>query len=227
MFLPGPDAVPNPFEQTAQSTDPRAGLKAFLTNWMMNDLIFLNIAENVTPDSLRQGDPTPWFVVLPNESREGMCQWLSKNLGIESHRVPFTFSRATTAILFVLLAIHFANRAQGVRPERWLEFVFLTMAWFWLLLPTLNPWYWIWALPWVSFARNRVWLGLSGLLFIYYSRFYFDAQPELAVGPYQGAAIFDFLVVWVEYVPWLIVLIIAEVWINQSKQQREALNADA
>jgi hypothetical protein len=87
------------------------------------------------------------------------------------------------------------------------EAAFLTLAWFWLLLPTQNPWYWLWAMPLLPFMRNRAWLVVSGLVLIYYLRFWFDYHhsDQLLLGtPYAGTAFFDFVVTWIEYAPWLL-----------------------
>ncbi len=88
----------------------------------------------------------------------------------------------------------------------WLESAFLTLAWFWFLSPTLNPWYWTWVMPLLVFARSRVWQWMSGVVMLYYLRFWFIYQfPDtpLAGTPYAGAAFFDFVVTWLEFGPWL------------------------
>ena len=53
-----------------------------------------------------------------------------------------------------------------------METLFLVLAVFFFLQPTENPWYWLWALPFVCFARNRAWLLVSCWLFVYYVRFW-------------------------------------------------------
>ena len=151
-------------------------MKAFLSRWMMNDLIFLNLIENLTPDDLRGGEAKPWFVLVPDSWRATFNQVTAEALQLPPDRVPFWLARGTTALIFLLLAFIWARKASLANDvNRWLELIFLTLAWFWLLLPTLNPWYWLWAMPLVCFARNRVWLWMSGLLMIYYLRFYFGA----------------------------------------------------
>ena len=87
------------------------------------------------------------------------------------------------------------------------EAAFLTLAWFWLLLPTQNPWYWMWALPFVPFVRNRAWFALSGIVLVYYFRFWMEYHyTGVAVlgTPYQGVAFYDFVLTWVEFGPWFI-----------------------
>jgi len=61
-----------------------------------------------------------------------------------------------------------------------------------LLVPTSNPWYFTWALPFLVLFPSRALLLLSGLLFLYYADFHFAYRGE----PER----FD-LVRLVEYVP--------------------------
>jgi hypothetical protein len=81
------------------------------------------------------------------------------------------------------------------------------VAWFWLLLPTLNPWYWTWAVPFLPFSRSRAWLAVSGLAFTYYFRFWLVAHfPNgsiLGTG-YNGALFFDYIITWIEFGPWFV-----------------------
>jgi hypothetical protein len=89
----------------------------------------------------------------------------------------------------------------------WLRAAFLTIAWFWLLLPTLNPWYWTWAMPLLPFARSRAWLALSGLVFVYYLRFwltYHFAETPVLGTRYPGPWFFDYIVTWLEFGPWFL-----------------------
>jgi hypothetical protein len=99
--------------------------------------------------------------------------------------------------------------------DEWLSAAFLTVAWFWLLLPTQNPWYWTWALPFLPFARGRAWLAVSGLAFVYYVRFWMTSHfPDGQVlgTPYNGALFFDYVVTWFEFGPWFIALIASTLW---------------
>ena len=83
----------------------------------------------------------------------------------------------------------------------------LTRTSFWLLLPTLNPWYWTWAVPLLPFARNRAWLALGGLVFLYYLRFwltYHYADAPVLGTRYSGPWFFDYVVTWLEFGPWFV-----------------------
>jgi hypothetical protein len=98
--------------------------------------------------------------------------------------------------------------------KEWLSLLFSTLAWFWMLSPTLNPWYWTWALPFVLFARNRGWFLVSALVLLYYLRFWFAYQwgSEPVMGTrYAGEAFFHYVVVWCEHLPWML-LVAVEAW---------------
>ncbi|MEM8735226.1 MAG: hypothetical protein AAGG44_13430, partial [Planctomycetota bacterium] len=137
--------------------------------------------------------------------------------------------RALTSILFLCIAIALASllvvssdaKFESGNPleahltpdhliHRFLEYACWTLAWFWLLSPTQNPWYWTWVLPFVPFVRNRLWLGVGGLAMVYYLRFYFryelDGVDVLSTG-YIGSDYFDFVVVAIEFGPWLALLL--------------------
>jgi hypothetical protein len=82
------------------------------------------------------------------------------------------------------------------------ETAFLMLAWLWMLAPTQNPWYWMWTMPFVAFARNPVWMWVSGATLLYYLRFWFstlDPSVQLLGSPYGGEPFFDRIVVWVEH----------------------------
>ena len=92
---------------------------------------------------------------------------------------------------------------------QWGEFVFLTIAWFWLVNPAQNPWYWIWAMPFLIFVRGRAWFLLSGLVLLYYLRFYFEyfwRDQKVFDTQFIGVDFYYFNVPWVEFLPFFILL---------------------
>jgi hypothetical protein len=115
----------------------------------------------------------------------------------------------------VMVALWIAWQAQrSAVPARWLEAAFLTLAWFWALSPTMNPWYWTWALPLLPFARGRAWFAVSGLLTLYYLRFwlaYHFADTVLFGTGYRGEHFFHFVVVPLEHGLWTVWLVV-ESW---------------
>jgi len=195
------------------------GIAAFASRWQMNDFLFLLVFENLKPipshqasgeEDLqrRSGYSDPWFVVTSREWRRRYVDAVAVMTSLNPQQIPFLTARLITGVAFILLAVYFAVRGmQSEAPTDWLRQVFLTIAWFWLLLPTQNPWYWIWALPFLPFARSRAWLVLSGLTLMYYSRFWFSfhmADTLVCGTPYAGVHFYDLVVVFIEFGPWFV-----------------------
>lgn len=189
---------------------PRNSLKVFLSSWKMNDLIFMFVEANLTPIQRQLQQRDQWFVFLPQPIRESLAAEAEFRLWMDAEFVPFLFTRGFLSLLFFCAAIVWAWRARNqVNAKDWLSSVFCTLAWFWVLSPTLNPWYWTWALPFIHFTRNKTWYLLSVIVFVYYLRFWFayqwGDQPVLGTR-YLGEAFFHFVVVWIEHLPWMLLL---------------------
>ena len=216
MFAPAPSPsrLRGGVTPTAQPNDD--GLTEFLSRWEMNDLLFMFVKENL--DSFENKKQRPWFRVVPWEPREQLGVWMSRKLGWPRSRVAFLAARVITLLAFGCISLFYCLRLwqkERSAVERvtvaksMMEGIFLTLAWFWLLSPTQNPWYWTWALPFVTFARNRLWLAMSGLTLTYYSRFWFLYQlpsTQVLQTGYAGTAFFDYVIVWLEFGPFLVVL---------------------
>ncbi len=188
-----------------------SGLAAFLQYWEINDLLFMVIEENLRPDNRVAEQPVLWFVVVPNSARVAVTDWSTNLTSVEAERIPFIVTRALTTMVLGLLALTLLRHV-AVAPERILEFAFLMLAWFWFLSPTQNPWYWTWAMPLLPFARSRVWLLVAGFSILYYVRFwteYHSPTVSLLGQTYVGTAVFDFLIVWLEFLPVFVLLIIS------------------
>jgi hypothetical protein len=227
---------------SASTGDPSLGLRTFLRRWEMNEFLFLLLIENLKvppPDSgpadVKPPVPTAWFSVVPDSFRETLNELVTGELDtakLSAHEIrlirweaSFLVARAVTACAFLLLAGWFTWRALRSSDRlAWLEYSFLTLAWFWLLCPTQNPWYWTWVLPLLPFARSRVWLAMSGLVLLYYLRFWlgyhFSDTPVLGTG-YHGLAFFDLVITWVEYAPWFLCLTVTYLW---SQRERKSAN---
>ncbi|MGE3239485.1 MAG: hypothetical protein AB7G28_01335 [Pirellulales bacterium] len=211
--------------QTVNAT--ASGLAAFLAGWEMNDWLFMIVVENLRPEAQSAEDPRQvWFAVVPNSWRESLVGPLAEAIGVDIQAASFMLARAVTACAFVLIALVLAQRVymrQDVR--QFLEVVFLTLAWFWLLSPTQNPWYWIWAMPFLPFARNRAWYAVSGLVMTYYLRFWllYHYPDAPTVGTtYSGTQFFDFVVSWLEYGLWFLWLGVC--WYQQRKHTSMPIN---
>jgi hypothetical protein len=208
------DAPPlPPPELGTEPRDPSQSLRAFLSEWEMNDFLFLLVMENIRPTHQLPSDEVAWFSFIPEHWRVATCDAVAELTGLERGRAPFFISRAVTSLIFLALALWLAlHGAASSSAGGFLEAAFLTVAWFWLLLPTQNPWYWTWALPLLPFARGRAWLAVSGLALLYYFRFwlahYYLSNPVLGTN-YKGPQFFDYVVTWLEFGPWLCVLMLA------------------
>ncbi len=214
--VPRSDADPPlpPSEISTATRDPSESLRAFLSRWEMNDFLFLLAIENLRPSDGLPAHQVAWFTVTPEVWRSSLVSFVATRSGLAADSVPFILTRTFLSIVFLILACGLALWAEpqtagataNRSAARLLEAAFLTLAWFWLLLPTQNPWYLVWCLPLLPFARNRAWLALSGLTFCYYIRFWLTSQfPTPLLGThYPGPQFFDYIVTWMEFVPWFV-----------------------
>lgn len=204
----------------ARSDSVKEGLSSFLSRWEMNDLIFSVIMENAQIDT--RDRQSAWYVVVPASARESVSSWVQRRT--KSDHPGFYVARIGTLALFAAFASYALWRLwfaplTGYSEEtmRWL---FLLLAVFFLLSPTENPWYWLWCLPLIPFARNLGWHAVSPCLLAYYSRFWFRAsgtQWQFLGINYEGHAVFDYLVVWLEHLPMWIALIVGGLWLRRQK----------
>jgi len=212
--------TPDEFHVT-QSSD--SGLSIFVKYWEMNDFVFMNTVENLKPASLETRKDA-WFSIFSEAKREKLSDFVEQGFGAQPAVAPFLTARFLLTTVFVVIALLIAVwAARQDDPIAFCRAAFLTLAWFWLLAPTQNPWYWLWALPLIPFAKNRTWYLMSGVLFVYYIRFWIEYHctgvsvteslsiwvPEWAskISQYQGVDFFDFVVTWLEYLPWFLLLI--------------------
>lgn len=195
------------------ANDPSLGMKTFLKQWEMNDSFFLVAVENLKPAETFPENDKVWFSILPDQYRVTISETFVSLLGITEREAPFMVTRIATSAIFILIALWLAwkagkNLSKSNDPAAEIgKSAFLTLAWFWLLSPTQNPWYWIWALPFLPFVRNRAWIAVSGLVLIYYMRFwlgYHYYDKTVFETNYYGTEYFDFVVTWFEFAPWLV-----------------------
>ncbi len=204
----------NPDQPAAN--DPSRGVTAFFKSWEMNDFVFMILVENLKPTANNQSNQPVWFSVFPEELRQSIAtavaRWFSIPAAEAPFSAPFLLTRIVTTLAFLCIALFLAWKASKHQSMALVcEAAFLTLAWFWLLLPTQNPWYWLWALPLLPFARNRAWIAISGLVLVYYLRFWLDycfANIDVLGTGYRGTAFFDFVVTWIEFAPWFLWLTI-------------------
>ena len=217
----------NPPTAKSARVDSTAGISAFLSRWEMNDLAFMLIVEHLRPNDHYQNRYRPWFVICKDETSKAIVdRWIAliqptyERLGLEMPNDPaFLLTRVVTAFMVLLIALFLAWTASP-RPDRpddatrWLRAAFMTLAWFWLLAPTQNPWYWCWALPLLPFMRLWSWHTLAAFSLMYYLRFWLLAYyPQTgAFGtPYDGKYFFFFVIAWIEFFPWMIALAVENI----------------
>ncbi|MEM8679005.1 MAG: hypothetical protein AAGF97_06620, partial [Planctomycetota bacterium] len=195
------------------------GLSTFARYWEMNDFLFLLVHENLKPLANREQKETAWFSVVPDGVRTDLINRIQLPFWPEQMVVtPFLASRLLTGIAYLLTMGWILYRSwSSDEVETWLNAAFLVIAWFFLWGPTQNPWYWLWAMPLIPFARLKAWWGLSGLLFLYYARFWFEYhRTGIAVSGtrYEGAMYFHLVFVWFEFAPWFL-LLCGEYWFRR------------
>ncbi|MEM6655664.1 MAG: hypothetical protein AAF596_07675 [Planctomycetota bacterium] len=223
---PNEPTVDDPEEPSA--TTPTAGLTAFLSRWEMNDLLFMIVVENLREQDGVEPDRRPWFAVVPDSVSRAVTQAWQRVIDparqLDAKQASFLLARAITAIVFTVIALPLAWRAaslaaaHGGDPTAFVRAAFLTLAWFWLLAPTQNPWYWCWAVPLLPFMRLASWHLLAACCLLYYTRFWLaEHRPDAGVlgTPYDGVFFFYFVVAWVEFLPWMLVLAM-EAWLRRT-----------
>jgi hypothetical protein len=209
-YLPVCGAAPRAPDSTDRSHHPWAGLGIFLTRWQMNDLPFMLVHENLR----RPGSAVPdrRFVVAPADWREALHEHLlspaADAVGLPAGTDPaFLLAQGLMGLVLLGLCLH---GARGVwrRPESatLLRAALRTLAWGWLLSSAPNPWYLLWCLPLIVFDGRRSWFLLPGLVLLYYLRFWLAYRAPDAPARAAARDLFDFGVVWLEYLPFLLAL---------------------
>lgn len=183
--------------EMVQKSGSDDGFHQFFTRWEMNDIAFLLIHEN-----LRHNSGAPHWMLLPASSAGERIDLL---LG-PSPKAPFVAARVITIAIWCLVAAFVVARIKRDNPDSLLRACFALTTAFWFLAPTLNPWYWTWALPLVPFARHRSWLLVACCLSLYYTRFWCIYHPDNRLADLTGlggASLFDFGIVFVEHGVWI------------------------
>jgi hypothetical protein len=109
--------------------------------------------------------------------------------------------------------------------DHFLRGCFAVLITLFLLGPTANPWYLLWAIPFLPWVRLWSWFLLPGIVIQYYLRFWFEyhwpssqsVQGQWLVFPpvpgtsFSGNEFFDSVWLWAEYLPFYLVLC-GELW---------------
>lgn len=119
-------------------------------------------------------------------------------------------ARFITAGLLGVLVLLLARQPFGTGRDFTFRCMLVVGALF-MLSPTQFPWYYLWVLPFLVFHRHSWLLVLTALLPIYNLRFLFDGiQPFVFLGYIidKPVDIYHYLVVWVQYLPVLLLLLL-------------------
>ncbi|MEM7811453.1 MAG: hypothetical protein AAF532_08260 [Planctomycetota bacterium] len=209
---------------------PEQGITAFLSRWEINDLAFSFFRDQLVVSERWAAHHRPWAVVTPRAFRERASAVLSDVTGETAYRAAFVVTRVVTLGVCGLVSLGCAACVLWrPTPTVVLRGLFLTTAWFVLLAPTVNPWYWPWALPFLPFIRGRVWAVISLAVMTYYWRLWLvdhgdgktaadllgyaaGEAPAWLDHAYQGSQIFDHMVVWLEWGPVFALLLAEWLW---------------
>ncbi len=218
-YLPFLDHRGNHGTAEAVSTEkgePWTGLQAFLTQWQMNDLLFMLAHENLRQPNVDTGR---WFVVTPRvwraEISQGTAEWIRPlELGPQVDPA-FIATQVLMSVVLLGIVLHSCWRVlRRPEPSVLLQAAFIVLAWSWMLGSAQNPWYVLWFLPLMPFARLRSWFLVPCLALIYYLRFWLVSQGEWNPATGECPA-FDYGAVWFEHGIVLVALAL-ESWIRRS-----------
>ena len=188
------------------SAENREGLTAFLSSWRMNDVVFSSVYLNLK-DVQRGARQPPWSVLSPKEFRSHFCRFCKRH-GFGGDDPAYSATRIFTLGLFSIFYLYqlFLIRKVDGQSDQSMVQLLQHIGWilvvFLFLQPTVNPWYLLWAIPFCCFSDNRGWLLVSGVLLVYYSRFWFkslDGSFEIGGAVYSGEGLFDHFVAWGEH----------------------------
>jgi hypothetical protein len=216
-LVAGAYALAWPGERAACAT-PLRGLRVFLTEWEMNDFLFARVRGGLD-------------AVLTDKARSWLTRqaWWPRRAGPSPEAVDPAFALAylltggLLAVFIIRLAVRpwpavadAATRRGDPALEavpasagspRLPEAVFAALAVMVLLSPAANPWYLLWAIPFLPWARQASWFLLPLVVLQYYLRFWFIYHD-----PSGGQRFFDEVWLWIEYVPFFAVLLGEMVW---------------
>ena len=200
------------YPDKSETGHPQPGITAFTRSWEMNDLVFMIGVEHLKPMLVPTAkEQLPWFVgLVGTDAREANDATLT---GPERQALNDLAFRATRlsllAVWLTITLVCIANWWRNDTAQEFMKCCFYSVAWFWLLSPTQNPWYWCWALPFLPFVTNRLWFGFAGVVMFYYARFWFEyhfATEPVMNTSYTGTMFFDFVVPFIEFGPLLLLI---------------------
>ena len=130
-----------------------------------------------------------------NDAIFKLLVWGSQlGLGLFSIHPGFKFltARYIVVILMVAWMFYLVLRKQE-SPKAFVDHCQWTIAALFFLIPTQFPWYFLWLLPLLTVRPRFSLLLLTATLPLYYLRYFFDSRGMVDI--------FDFGIVWIEYIP--------------------------
>jgi len=217
FYLGGETATEQPSASPAaialdvpEPSHPGSGLGAFLSQWEMNDFLFMLVKENLREPS---AETERWFTLVPGSWREWLHQDIliplasAAGLPVQT-RLALLATQCIMGSVLLVLALRWAVRVhRQPEPALLLRAAFLTLAWAWLLSSTQNPWYLVWCLPLVIFDGRKTWFLLPGFVLLYYVGFWLERQAPSGTTEFLEASL-----VWLEFLPFLILLGVETWW---------------
>ena len=188
-----------------EPTKNRDGFGGFFSSWRMNDPIFSTIYYNLKSDT--KDSRQPWFVVTSKSWRIHLDEQF-RSIGFAGKDPAYSMARILTLSLFSffylwhLVKLHNTKQGDGEWVVDLAQRITLVLALFLFLQPTVNPWYFVWVAPLTCLTNNKRWLLVSGLLTLYYSRFWFKSLTgmyTLGGTDFDGVKLFDHCFVFVEF----------------------------
>lgn len=142
-----------------------SGLLTYSEKWQFNDSIFALVFEKIKP--LLPESLIYLLMLLPYGYSPDATTLQTRGIDLA-----LMISKGTVAIIFAVIFYYFMKRLRSDlerEGERWIaKLGLILMGGFFLLSPTVQPWYLCWLLPFLVISPNRAWLLLTGLIGLSY-----------------------------------------------------------
>lgn len=178
-----------------------AGLLTYTEKWQYNSPVFSPILAGVKellPESLVTD-----LMITPYGLSEDAETLATRKADLALH-----ISKIIIAVTFSAIFIYFFVRLKRDikrAGDVWIFRLGLTLLGAFILLnPTVHPWYICWVLPLAVIVGNRAWILLSGLVALSY----WTLIDYTSLGIWQQSP----WVLWIEYLPFFILLIYDSLW---------------